>query len=269
MMTRSASHSMPSVFVSHGAPTLALEANQTTAFFQALAARLPRPSAIVVFSAHFDVDGDVRILGAAQPQTVHDFFGFPEPLYRLNYPAPGKPALAQSIALHLQNQGVAARVDHERGIDHGAWVPLRWIYPEANIPVLQISVNSRQSPKAHYDLGRRLAHLREEGVLFIGSGGISHNLQQVFTRSPDPAGPKKVAVFTEWVHECLMLGELEKLSHYRETAPEAQFNHPTPEHFLPLFCALGAGGEGAKARRLHHATMYDVLAMDAYGFDFA
>lgn len=255
---------LPALFVSHGAPTLALEHNAAHDFFNRLASRLPRPQAIVVFSAHWDTP-DTRVTAAARHETIHDFYGFPEPLYRLRYPASGAPQLAADIVERLQAEGITAATDATRGLDHGAWVPLLLAYPDADIPVVQVALQTRLGPAHHLRLGQALAPLRERGVLILASGGATHNLREFFGQ-PDGAPPADyAAAFTDWLEERLAENDIAALLDYRRQGPQATRNHPTEEHFLPLFAALGAAA-GEPVTRLHHSFSHGVLAMDAYAF---
>lgn len=248
---------LPTLFVSHGSPMLALdEANPAYGFLSQLGGRLPRPQAILVISAHWET-ATPRVTAAEQLDTIHDFYGFPEPLYQLRYPANGQPRLADTVSNLLQP---AAALDPVRGLDHGAWVPLRLMYPGAEIPVLQLSLQTPLGPAYHLQLGEALQPLREQGVLIIGSGGATHNLREYFR----PQGNYDTfADFSAWLHEVLSRDDRETLLDYRECAPEGARNHPTEEHFLPLFVALGAGG--GRAERLHHSFDRS-LCMDAYRF---
>ncbi|MGC2087237.1 MAG: class III extradiol ring-cleavage dioxygenase, partial [Bradyrhizobium sp.] len=196
------------------------------------------------------------------------FYGFPRALYELRYPAPGAPELAQDIAARLAAAGLPAAIDHARGLDHGAWVPLLLMYPGADIPVLQLSIQTERGPRHHLALGRALAPLRDDGVLIIGSGSFTHNLAEFRTRRPELNAPALpwVDAFADWVHEAAIAGRVDDLLDYRSRAPFAHKNHPTDEHFLPLFAALGAAGEGAHAERLHNSANYGVLRMDVYAF---
>lgn len=250
-------NSLPTLFISHGSPMLALDRhNPAYAFLTALGHSLPRPAAILVISAHWETTTP-RITGARHLDTIHDFYGFPEPLYELGYPAAGNHALAKQVADLLRPQ---AHVDLVRGLDHGAWVPLRLMYPEADIPVLQLSLQTPLGPDHHLRLGEALRPLRRQAVLVIGSGGATHNLREYF----HPAGGyQSYEDFSAWLHDALVRGDREALLDYRQRAPEAARNHPTEEHFLPLFVALGAGG--AHAERLHHSFDRS-LCMDAYAF---
>lgn len=258
--------SLPTLFVSHGAPTLALAPGRTGAALAALARALPRPRAILVASAHWDT-AEPRLSAAAAPATVHDFYGFPEALYRIRYPAPGAPELARRAQALLQAAGLPAALDAERGLDHGAWVPLGLMYPEADIPVAQLSVQSGRGAPHHDRLGAALAPLREEGVLVMGSGSMTHNLGDLAFHAPEADPAAYVEEFRAWMHAGLTAGDMAALLDYRRRAPGARRAHPTEEHLAPLFVALAAAGEGPRARRVHQEVSYGALAMDAYLFE--
>ncbi len=255
----------PALFVSHGSPMLALTPAPARDFLAGLAATLPRPQAILVASAHWE-SAAPEVTGAAHMETIHDFYGFPRPLYALRYPAPGDAGLAARIAGLLAAAGLEARVDHARGLDHGAWVPLLLAYPAADIPVLQISVQTPLGPAHHRALGRALAPLRAQGVLIIGSGSWTHDLSRFRGQGIDAPEAPDVTAFSAWMDQAIAEGRTEDLLAYRRLAPYAASEHPTEEHLLPLFVALGAGEGGAAARRLHASTTYGVLRMDAYAF---
>lgn len=256
---------MPALFVSHGSPMIVLDQSPTRTFLEGYGPALPRPKAILVVTAHFEA-AQPTLTAAAQPPMIYDFGGFPEPLYRMRYPAPGAPALALHIAALLQQAGFAPRTDAARGFDHGAWTPLKLLFPEADIPVVQLSVDPRRDAHWHFTLGEALAPLREEGVLIIGSGSLTHDLSAFFGRRP-PGGPSPkdyAAAFAAWMAEKIESGRIEDVLDWEVGAPEALRNHPTPEHILPLFVALGAGGP--QRRRVHEGMDHDVLSMDAYAF---
>lgn len=257
---------IPVIFLSHGAPTLPLEAGETGAAWRQLGAQLPGPSAILVISAHWETNIPT-ISRAIQPETIHDFSGFPAELYKLRYPAPGAPEMAQAAALALQQAKIPAQLDDTRGLDHGAWVPLSLIYPKADIPVAQLSLQPRQNPAWHIALGRALRPLREQGVLIIGSGSITHNLRAVFNHPEGEAVPGWVAEFRDWIADKIAAGDLGALGEYRALAPHAVRNHPTDEHLLPLFVALGAATQIESAVHLNRVMTYGLLAMDVWVFD--
>ena len=201
---------------------------------------------------------------AAQPPTIHDFGNFGPELFRMRYPAPGDPALASAVVDRLRQAGLDAEIDGRRGLDHGVWTPLMLMRPQADIPVLQVSIQPADGVEGALRLGRALAPLREEGVLLIGSGALTHNLREVSWRDPTGAAPF-AAVFAHWVADRVDASDLDALRSYRALAPEAVRNHPEEEHLLPLYVAIGAGGlDGAE--RLHASFTYGALAMDAYRF---
>ncbi|WP_422029578.1 DODA-type extradiol aromatic ring-opening family dioxygenase [Reyranella sp.] len=251
--------SMPTIFVSHGAPTLILSDAPARTFLTGLSQQIPRPTAIVAVSAHWDTDVPV-VSVARKPDTIHDFYGFPEALYQLRYAAPGAPALAEKVA-----KLTGAAHDH-RGLDHGAWVPAMLAWPEADIPIFQLSVQPALSPAHHIALGRKLASLREEGILVMGSGSAIHNLRAL-VRSEGASEPEPWAqAFDDWMADTLEKGDEPALADYRARAPYAREAHPTEEHLLPLHVAYGAAGEGARGRALHRSFTLGNLSMAAYAF---
>lgn len=254
---------LPSIFVSHGAPTLALDPGETGAFWERLARELPRPAAVVAVSAHW-TSAAPMVSAAPRPETIHDFYGFPEPLYRIFYPAPGAVGLAERVQGLLAGAGIACAVDPGRGLDHGAWVPLRSMYPEADVPVIELAVQPRQDARWHCALGAALAPLRQENILILGSGGAVHNLREVAWEGG--AAPGWARDFDEWLATALAEGQEAALLDWRRQAPQPMRAHPTPEHFLPLFVAWGAAGPGARGQRLHRGFTLGSLSMAAYRF---
>jgi 4,5-DOPA dioxygenase extradiol len=254
---------LPSVFISHGSPMHALEPGAAGEAWKALAQRLPRPRAILIASAHWETNLPM-LTGSDKPQTIHDFYNFPEPLYRLRYPAPGAPEVARRAQALLKNAGFTAGIDGCRGLDHGAWSPLLYMYPDADVPVVQISLQPALGPRHHVELGRALKKLPEEGVLVIGSGHMTHNLRDWSRGAGQPAPYARE--FQEWVKQKLEQRDVESLVDYRSRSPHGVRAHPTDEHFLPLFFALGAAAEKAKPERVYDAIDSGVLAMDAYVF---
>lgn len=256
---------MPCLFVSHGAPTLAIEEGPAHRFLREYGKQAVTPGAIVVISAHFEAPV-VTVTAAQKPETIYDFRGFPDTLYKITYPAPGDPALAGKIAGLLEARDLQVVSSPTRGLDHGAWVPLFLMFPEANIPVVQVSIDPRQGAEYHYQLGKLLAPLRDEGVLIIGSGGATHNLAELNRHQADSAPPEWVASFNDWLDSAVVEGRTKDLLHYREFAPNATKNHPTEEHFFPLLCTLGAAATDRSRARVHHSYTFGVLSMDAYQF---
>lgn len=257
---------LPALFVSHGSPMLALAPGQVGATWKELIGHLPRPKAILVVSAHW-LTQYPEVSAAEQPETIHDFGGFPRELYQQRYPAPGAPELSNDVAGLLTQAGLQVRINPERGLDHGAWVPLHQMLPAADIPVTQLSLQPQFGPDYHYRLGRILAPLRSEGVLLLGSGSLTHNLAEVQWNAGDNASavPEYVDAFQRWIHDTLRKGDIAALLDYRRRAPAAERAHPTEEHLLPLFAMLGAGGAG-NVQRHYSGINEGVLAMDVYSF---
>lgn len=253
----------PAVFLSHGSPMHALAPGAAGAAWAALGRRLGKPRAIVIASAHWETHVPM-LTGAAKPETIHDFFGFPPPLYRLRYPAPGGAGVARRAQGLLGGAGFTAAIDGLRGLDHGAWAPLLHMYPDADIPVVQVSVQPALGTRHHLALGRALAPLRDEDILVVGSGHLTHNLRDRDRRDNAPPLPY-AAEFQQWVFERITRGETEALLDYRSRSPHGVRAHPTDEHFLPLFVALGAAADG-RAERIFDAIESGALAMDAYLF---
>lgn len=256
---------LPTVFLSHGAPTMALQPGKAGPALSALGARLPRPDAILIVSPHWDTP-TAQVSAVSQPETIHDFFGFPAPLYELRYPAPGAPRLAQQVCVLLTRAGIECALDASRGLDHGAWSPLRFLYPEADIPVTQLSLQSHLPPSEQYRIGQALASLPAENVLIIGSGSMTHNLGEFRGGRQDGAPQPYVMEFQNWFAAHLAQGDVPALLDYRARAPHAVRAHPTDDHLLPLFVALGAAGSQSGAKRLIDEVTYGMLAMDAYLF---
>ncbi|MEN3367299.1 MAG: dioxygenase extradiol [Burkholderiales bacterium] len=257
---------LPTLFISHGSPMLALDDSPARQFLLGLGKSLPRPKAIIVVSAHWESMGAPAVSLASQPETIHDFGGFPPALFAIEYPAPGTPEIAARAAELLEQAGYPVKRSPDRGLDHGAWVPLSLMYPEADIPVAQVSVMRNATPADHEKLGKALSKLRDEGVLVIGSGSLTHNLYEFRGQPMDAPVPSWVSDFGNWMMNMLRDNQSDALLDYRRQAPSAERNHPTEEHLLPLFVAMGAAGEGAKAERIHASYEYGILAMDVYAF---
>ncbi|MBS0335522.1 MAG: dioxygenase [Proteobacteria bacterium] len=255
---------LPVTFVSHGAPTHALEAGAAGKAWDALGQSLPRPQAVLAISPHWDTEAPM-LSAAERPETIHDFYGFPEPLYAIRYPAPGAPALACRATSLLEAAGIRTAVHPNRGLDHGAWVPLRRMYPDADLPVTQLSTQWRKGPEHHYRLGQALAPLADEGVLVFGTGGITHNLREFFNDIPPGEAAPYVDEFRTWMLDRMRAGDIDALLDYSKRAPHAARAHPTDDHLMPLYVALGAAG-GAPVERVHASVDRGVMAMDAYVF---
>lgn len=258
-------NALPTLFVSHGAPTLLYDDCPARDFLVELGRTLPRPQAILCLSAHWET-AQPTLTGAARPETIHDFYGFSERLYQAEYPAPGYPELAQRSAGLLHTAGLPATVHPRHGFDHGAWIPLKLMYPAADVPIVQLSIQSRLPPEHHLQLGRILRPLRSEGVLILGSGAATHNLAAFGGQPLTPTPPAYAVAFDAWLEQAVTQGDTAALLAYT-TAPHARRNHPTPEHFLPLFVALGAASPPSCGRLLHRSFTYGILAMAAYAWD--
>jgi 4,5-DOPA dioxygenase extradiol len=229
----------------------------------ALGRRIGKPRAILIASAHWETRRPA-LTGAAQPETIHDFYNFPEALYRLRYPAPGSPELARRAQALLREGGLEAEVDPARGLDHGAWAPLLYAYPDHDVPVVQISVQPELGPRHHLAVGRSLRKLLDEGILIVGSGHMTHNLRDWMrgAGAPQPYARE----FSDWVRERMLARDFDSLADYRERSPHGVRAHPTDEHFLPLFVALGAASAQSKPERIYEAVDSGVLSMDSYVF---
>ena len=257
----------PTLFLSHGSPMQAVDPGPAGRMWQALGKELTAPAAILIASAHWETALPL-VTGSAHPGTIHEFGGFPRELYAIRYPAPGDPALAREVEGLLQSAGITAGIDGVRGLDHGAWVPLRWMFPDARIPVVQLAVQPSRGTAHHQALGRALAPLRDANVLVIGSGHTTHNLREFFVERSAPAGtPTPYAVeFATWVSERLQAHDTDALLDYRERAPHAARAHPTDEHFLPLYVAYGAAGDAPEVRTLLEAYEGRSLALHSWMF---
>jgi 4,5-DOPA dioxygenase extradiol len=259
---------LPTLYVSHGAPTIALQRTPATAFFRRAGQDFERdwgrPSAILCVSAHWETEGPAASEAEA-PETIHDFYGFPAELYRLGYPAPGAPDLARRAAARLADAGIPCALDPERGLDHGAWMPLLLMWPEAKLPVAQFAIQHALGPAHHWRLGAALKPLRTEGVLILASGGAVHNVGDAMRRGPAAETPAWSRDFDEWLGCALAAGAKDELLDYRRLAPHPERAHPRDEHLLPLFVAAGAAaGEGA--RQIHASFDYGSLSMAAWQF---
>ena len=252
---------LPSLFISHGAPTFALEPGTAGPQLTALGRELPRPQAVLVVSPHW-MTPEPRVMTAARPRTIHDFGGFDAALLNINYPADGHPALAARAVEILRAAGWEAIADAKRGLDHGAWVPLLHLYPAADIPVFQVSMPARLDAASAFDFGRTIAPLASEGVLIVGSGSLTHNLYALrFGEEQDEPS----AEFARWVRESIVRGDRDRVLRALEIAPHARRAHPTPEHYIPLPIAAGAA-PADEAEVLEGGMAYGVLAMDSFVF---
>ena len=258
---------LPSLFLSHGAPTLPIDPSLPSSEFATLSAQLPRPNAILMLSAHWGTLKPTASTSEA-PETIHDFYGFPRQLYEIQYPAPGAPDLAQRAAALLVDAGIPAALE-PHGLDHGAWVPMLLMFPDADVPVAQLSIQPRLDAAHHFRVGRALRALQDEGVMVVGSGQITHNLREAdFSARPEDADPR-VTEFTDWFEARLAARDIEALLDYRRQAPHAVLMHPTDEHLLPVFAALGAAADHYTLEIQSLGTYQRSLAMTNYVFGTA
>jgi 4,5-DOPA dioxygenase extradiol len=228
---------LPALFIGHGNPLNALQANDWTRAWSALGSALPRPRAVLSISAHWYVDG-TAVTAMPAPRTIHDFGGFPRELYEVRYPAPGDPSLARRVRELLGP--LAVRADESWGLDHGTWSVLRHVFPDADVPVVQLSIDETRPPTFHYELGAKLRPLREEGILIVGSGDVVHNLH-AYAWGRHPQEPYDWALrFERQVRQALTAGDHATLVGYERLGADALLAVPTPEHFLPLLYVLGA-----------------------------
>jgi 4,5-DOPA dioxygenase extradiol len=226
---------MPALFIGHGNPMNAIEETVYSAAWRDAAAAIPRPRAILCISAHWETEGTL-VTAMEQSKTIHDFYGFPDALYQVQYPAPGSRELAGRVRQLVSSTAVSLDDGYSWGLDHGAWSVLRRMYPEADIPVVQLSMDRTQHPRFHYDLGRELAPLREEGVLILGSGNIVHNLRLLQWGAVEPF--PWAAEFDRLAEELILAGEHDRLVAYPALGESARLSIPTNEHYLPLLYIL-------------------------------
>lgn len=256
---------LPSLFVPHGAPTFILQPGEAGAALVTAAHNLTSPKAILIVSAHWDTAVPTLSV-ACRPDTIHDFYGFPQELYSIRYPAPGAVNWAMEARSLLEESGFKVELDAKRGLDHGAWVPLKLMYPDATVPVFALSIQSHLGPAHHYRVGQALSSLLAEGVLIIGSGNLTHNLGHFHRLRGGDTVPGYVTDFQKWVQEKLQEQDIESLLDYRQQALSAVEAHPTDEHWMPFYVALGAAGNGFDAELLYSGIQHQMLAMDTYAF---
>ena len=257
---------MPAVFVSHGAPTLTLEHVPARQFLIDLGSRYRSVQAVLCISAHWNAVRPTVNTGKTL-ETIHDFYGFPPELYKILYPAKGSPELTGQVVDLLKSAGLPCDIDPVRGLDHGAWVPLRLMFPEADVPVVQLSIQRNLDPGYHMALGNAIRHLRETGVLVLGSGGAVHPLGNP-RASLGPGAPTDpwAEEFNAWLTNAVIRGDREGLISYRTIAPYADQAHPYPDHYMPLLAAFGAAGPGARGIVLHQSWDLGDLGMGAFEF---
>ncbi|GAV60376.1 LigB domain-containing protein [Cephalotus follicularis] len=258
-------------YLSHGSPTLSIdESIPIRRFLESWKEKGCNqiPKSILVISGHWETSVPTVNVVHGNNETIHDFYGFPQQMYELKYSAPGAPELAKRVKELLMASGFKhVNTDGKRGLDHGAWVPLMLMYPEANIPVCQLSIQLDRDGTYHYNMGKALAPLKDEGVLIIGSGSATHNLRKIQFGSNTVAS--WASEFDTWLKDALLEGRYEDVNHYEQKAPYAKVAHPWPDHFYPLLVAMGAAGEDAKAELIHHSWEHGTLSYASYSFTSA
>jgi 4,5-DOPA dioxygenase extradiol len=259
------SQKTPAIFLSHGAPTLILEDVPARDFFKGLGPRFRSVQAVLCISAHWETE--VPSVNAVERlPTIHDFYGFPDELYRIKYPAHGSLSIAEEVVKVLSESGIHCNVDHSRGLDHGAWVPLSLMFPKADVPMVQLSIQHNLDPEKHLELGRALTPLRERRILILGSGGAVHPLGY-FTPRFDGSPPERWATeFEEWLTDKVERGDNNSLLDYRRSAPYPERAQPRPDHLMPLMVAVGAAGVDAPGVKIHGSWTWGDLGMGAYEF---
>ena len=253
----------PTFFISHGAPTLLVDRDPTTNFLESLGENIAKPESILCISAHWETELPL-VTGNSNPETIHDFYGFQKELYEFNYPCPGSSELTTKVVGKILAAGFDCNIDYARGLDHGAWVPLKLMFPKAEIPVVQLSLQRNKTPEYHYKLGLALQSLCDEDVLIICSGSATHNISGFGRFGLNAPAQDYVIEFDNWLLNAIETNDKVTMLDYQVTAPHAQKNHPTTEHIMPLFVALGVAGENRTGRQIHQAYTYGILSMAAY-----
>lgn len=254
---------VPSIFVCHGGPALAVDSNEYTSFLKALGKRI-RPKAIVIFTAHWE--SEITKISSVEGtyDMIYDFAGFPRELYSIKYPAKGSPELASKVQSLFEEQGIQGQLDTSRGLDHGSWVMLGLMYPEADVPVVQVSVNPELSMDKQYEIGKALSGLGEEDILVIGSGATVHNLWTINWKAVETEA--WAFEFDDWLIEKVKKKDLEALYKYQELAPKARMAVPREEHIVPIFIALGSGEENKQPKLLHRSYEFSTLSYICFEF---
>jgi 4,5-DOPA dioxygenase extradiol len=262
------SYMLPSLFIAHGAPLIAIENNEYTQFLNQLARTMPVPKAVVLFTAHWESTVQ-RVSEIDKYDTIYDFGGFDPKLYEIKYPAKGNNEISEEIKGIFNQNGIPFEVETKRGLDHGAWAVLRLLYPNADVPVIQMSVNPNLSPKEEYKIGKSLKALREKDILIIGSGGTVHNLRALKMQDDNRKVDSWALEFDDWVAYHIKSWDVDSLFKYESLAPNANFAVPPygNEHFVPLFYAMGAADDTRKATLLHRSYRYGNLSHSVWQFE--
>jgi 4,5-DOPA dioxygenase extradiol len=255
---------LPTVFISHGPPSLLLEDVSARDFLKKLGSRYNNVKTVICISAHW-ITSKPKVNAVKNLETIHDFYGFPPELYKLEYTANGNVELALRTANLLNDAGVTCDIDNHRGLDHGAWVPMMLMFPEGDLPVFQLSIQEHMDPEKHHIMGRALESLRNKGVLILGSGGAVHPLGYV-PLIPGAKTDQWALDFDSWLSESIKKGDDYAIKNYRNIAPYPERAHPYPDHFMPLITCMGAAGKGSKGEVIHNSWFWGDLGMGAYEF---
>lgn len=255
---------LPTVFVSHGPPSLVMEDIPARTFLKDLGKRYCDVETVLCISAHWQ-SNKPTVNAVKEHETIHDFYGFQPELYNIKYTANGEPELAEKTRDLINKASIKCEIDYHRGLDHGAWVPLKLMFPEADVPVFQLSIQTNLNPSDHYELGKAIKSLRKEGVLILGSGGAVHPLGYAPLR-PGARTDQWALDFDKWLGETVVNGNVMDLINYREISPFPERAHPYPDHFMPLLTTIGAAGPGAKGKIIHNSWYWGDLGMAAYEF---
>ena len=256
--------SLPTVFISHGPPTLLLENIPAREFLKDLGKNYRNINAVLCISAHWTTSNPT-VNAVEKNETIHDFYGFPPELYQMEYPVSGSPELAQRTADLINNNGFGCEIDRTRGLDHGAWVPAMLMFPDLDVPILQLSIQQHMDPEAHYRLGNTIKSLKHEGILILGSGGAVHPLGYAPLR-PGAKTNQWAYDFDSWLTKSVTHGDYSALINYSKVAPYPERAHPYPDHYMPLITTMGAAGEGAKGEVIHNSWFWGDMGMGAYEF---
>ncbi len=254
------------LFVPHGAPTFALNPGAAGAAMSDIASKLSPPRAVVVVSPHWETRIPT-VSVAQQLETIHDFYGFPDALYSIQYPATGCPEVAKEVATALRSAGFEVDDGSQHGLDHGAWQPLRQMFPDADVPIVPLSMQTHAGPEHAYRVGQALSSLAEKDIWILASGNITHNLRDWHVvASTHGQTPAYVHRFADWVQEQLKAHDATALLNYRQHSADGRQAHPSEDHLLPLFVALGAAGANAQPHAFYRGVSDYVIAMDGYAF---
>jgi 4,5-DOPA dioxygenase extradiol len=256
--------SLPTVFISHGPPTLLLENIPAREFLKDLGKTYRNVNAVLCISAHW-ITSKPTVNAVEENDTIHDFYGFPPELYQVEYPVLGYPELAQKTADLINNNDIACEIDYTRGLDHGAWVPAMLMFPNMDVPVFQLSIQKHMDPVSHHRLGKAIESLRHEGVLILGSGGAVHPLGYAPLR-PGAKTDQWAYDFDSWLTKSVTQGDYSALINYSKLAPYPERAHPYPDHYMPIITTMGAAGEDAKGALIHHSWFWGDMGMGAYEF---